>query len=151
MITLAVDDMDAVYDNSEPFSKYLKKQGLDDVLKKTKLRMRKKHRIVPHVCYSFPLKGAYANSCFGWCTAHSCLSSRTSKCAAWVFWRLELVPLCEFSKNFFSSLRLIGCNSDEVECFYLVGAFCGVRTRIAWNAKLSWCSLIVNVTWLHPC
>ena len=46
---LLVDDMDALYENSEPFSRFLKKQGLDEILRTAKLQLRGKHTIVPHV------------------------------------------------------------------------------------------------------
>jgi hypothetical protein len=41
--------VDLGYDNSKPFEDYLKKQGLDEVLQKTGLKLREAHRIVPHV------------------------------------------------------------------------------------------------------
>jgi hypothetical protein len=41
--------MEALYENSEPFFKYLQSQGLDHVLRKTSLRLREKHAVVPHV------------------------------------------------------------------------------------------------------
>jgi hypothetical protein len=46
---LLPDDMDALYENSKPFSRYLRKQGLDEILRKAKLQFREKHTIVPHV------------------------------------------------------------------------------------------------------
>ncbi|KIM35241.1 hypothetical protein M413DRAFT_431291 [Hebeloma cylindrosporum] len=53
---LLTDDMDALYENSKPFSAYLKKQGLDEILRKAKLQLRKKHTIVPHRTLA-PLEG----------------------------------------------------------------------------------------------
>ncbi|KAF8873600.1 hypothetical protein CPB84DRAFT_1798256 [Gymnopilus junonius] len=44
----SLDDIEALYDNSKPFSAFLRKQGLDSILKKTNLRLREKHKIVPH-------------------------------------------------------------------------------------------------------
>lgn len=43
------DDINALYDNSKPFSNFLKKRGVDAILRKTELRLRDKHAIVPHV------------------------------------------------------------------------------------------------------
>ena len=45
----ALSAMEALYENSKPFAAFLKKQGLGAILRKTKLRMRETHRIVPHV------------------------------------------------------------------------------------------------------
>ncbi|RXW14219.1 hypothetical protein EST38_g11634 [Candolleomyces aberdarensis] len=42
-------DMDTMYENSKPFEKYLKKEKLDTVLRATKLKLRRQHKIVPHV------------------------------------------------------------------------------------------------------
>jgi hypothetical protein len=39
----------AVYDNSSPFHKYLKKQGTEEAAKKTGVKLKNKHTIVPHV------------------------------------------------------------------------------------------------------
>ena len=44
-----MDSMEAFYENSKPFFKFLEGQGLDELLRKTRLRLRKKHAIVPHV------------------------------------------------------------------------------------------------------
>lgn len=44
-----VANMDAVYDNSKPFSAYLEKEGLAELLRKTKLKLRDRHTVVPHV------------------------------------------------------------------------------------------------------
>lgn len=41
-------DIDAFYENYIPFTKFLKKQGLDDVLGRTRLKLRQKHTIIPH-------------------------------------------------------------------------------------------------------
>lgn len=41
--------LETYYDNSKPFLKFLKKQGLDEVLKREKVRLRETHMIVPHV------------------------------------------------------------------------------------------------------
>jgi len=49
MVYMALNDMEALYENSKPFSNFLKKQGLEALLKKTNLRLREKHRIFPHV------------------------------------------------------------------------------------------------------
>ena len=47
---LLVDDMDALYENSKPFSRFLNKRGLNEILRKAKLRLQENHTIVPHVC-----------------------------------------------------------------------------------------------------
>jgi hypothetical protein len=49
MIVLAATSMDALYDNSKAFDTFLRKQGMDRILRKTDLKMRIKHTIVPHV------------------------------------------------------------------------------------------------------
>lgn len=49
MLSACISDMEAFYENSQPFSKFLQNQGLDDLLRKTKLRLRERHAIVPHV------------------------------------------------------------------------------------------------------
>ncbi|KAJ2921112.1 hypothetical protein H1R20_g15980, partial [Candolleomyces eurysporus] len=41
-------DMDALYENSKPFEKFLRKQKLDAILKEVKLKLRAQHKIVPH-------------------------------------------------------------------------------------------------------
>ena len=46
---LLTDDMDALYENSKPFLRFLKKERLDEILRKAKLRLGEKHTIVPHV------------------------------------------------------------------------------------------------------
>lgn len=42
-------DINAIYDNSPAFAKFLKKQSLDEILRETRLRLREIHSIVPHV------------------------------------------------------------------------------------------------------
>ncbi|KAJ8587573.1 hypothetical protein M405DRAFT_863636 [Rhizopogon salebrosus TDB-379] len=54
---LVADDMNAVYDHSKAFSQFLKQQRLEDVLRKTKLKLRKMRTIVPHR-YKVPLDAA---------------------------------------------------------------------------------------------
>ena len=49
MLHSGMDSMEAFYENSKPFFKFLQSQGIDELLRKTKLRLRKKHAIVPHV------------------------------------------------------------------------------------------------------
>ena len=49
MVTIAASSMDAMFDNSKPFDTFLRKQGIDRILKKTNLTLRKRHTIVPHV------------------------------------------------------------------------------------------------------
>ena len=46
---LLADVIDTVYDNSKLFSKFLKKQGINNILNKTDLTLRRKHAIVPPV------------------------------------------------------------------------------------------------------
>ncbi|RXW25332.1 hypothetical protein EST38_g534 [Candolleomyces aberdarensis] len=41
-------DMDALYENSKPFKKFLTKQKLDAILREVKLKLRVQHKIVPH-------------------------------------------------------------------------------------------------------
>ena len=43
------DVADTVYDNSKPFSEFLKKQGINDILKKTDLTLRRQHSIISPV------------------------------------------------------------------------------------------------------
>jgi hypothetical protein len=51
--------MGAVYDNSEPFKRYLAKEGMERTLNRTKLKWDQKHTVVPHVSlflhYTIPL------------------------------------------------------------------------------------------------
>ena len=49
MVYMAFNGMEALYENSKPFSNFLKKQGLEALLKKTNLKLREKHKIFPHV------------------------------------------------------------------------------------------------------
>ncbi|KAG0697937.1 hypothetical protein DFH29DRAFT_944009 [Suillus ampliporus] len=51
------DSLNAIYDNSKAFARFLKQQKLEDVLSKTKLKLREKHTIVPHR-YKVPLDAA---------------------------------------------------------------------------------------------
>ena len=62
MIFLIPGDIDALYDNSKPFSTFLMKEGLEGILRETKLRMREKHTIVPHV--SVPMSFSYTAIAF---------------------------------------------------------------------------------------
>ena len=39
----------AIYDNSDAFSKYLKKQGTEDAARKAGIKLKSQHTIVPHV------------------------------------------------------------------------------------------------------
>ncbi|RXW19088.1 hypothetical protein EST38_g6766 [Candolleomyces aberdarensis] len=41
-------DMDALYENSKPFEKFLTKEKLDTILREVKLKLRAQHKIVPH-------------------------------------------------------------------------------------------------------
>ena len=50
MLYLMFGDIDAIYDNSKPFSTFLMKEGLEGILRETKLRLRENHTIIPHVC-----------------------------------------------------------------------------------------------------
>ena len=45
----ATAPLDAAYDNSKPFAKYLKARSFGDVLRETTLKRRLRHRILPHV------------------------------------------------------------------------------------------------------
>ncbi|EDR07431.1 uncharacterized protein LACBIDRAFT_298608 [Laccaria bicolor S238N-H82] len=49
MMYLISADMDALYENSKPFEKFLRKQGLENTLRQTRLKLRERHTIVPHV------------------------------------------------------------------------------------------------------
>lgn len=49
MISLAASSIDALYDNAKPFDAFLKKQGMERILRETNLKLRAKHTIVPHV------------------------------------------------------------------------------------------------------
>lgn len=69
MMYLISGDMDALYENSKPFSKFLRKQGLENTLRKMQLKLRETHTIVPHVSVH-PLSRWYlplmrANSAYG--------------------------------------------------------------------------------------
>lgn len=46
---LNMSRFDVCYDNSKPFAAYLKKQGLDQVLREENLLLRQEHTVVPHV------------------------------------------------------------------------------------------------------
>lgn len=41
--------INTLYDNSKAFDKYLQKQDLEKALRETKLKLKTKHTIVPHV------------------------------------------------------------------------------------------------------
>jgi hypothetical protein len=43
------NSINALYDNSRPFMNFLKNQGLDSILRRTKLKLRERHTVVPHV------------------------------------------------------------------------------------------------------
>ncbi|TFK38372.1 hypothetical protein BDQ12DRAFT_705388 [Crucibulum laeve] len=45
---LSTPTLEAVYDNSKAFATFLKNQGLDTILRETKLKKRQRHTIVPH-------------------------------------------------------------------------------------------------------
>ena len=51
MVYLLPKDINALYENSKPFSAYLMKEGLEDILGEMKLELQAKHTIVPHVCH----------------------------------------------------------------------------------------------------
>ncbi|OAX31589.1 hypothetical protein K503DRAFT_777457, partial [Rhizopogon vinicolor AM-OR11-026] len=54
---LAANEMNVVYDNSKAFSQFLKQQNLENLLRKTKLKLRTTRTIVPHR-YRVPLDAA---------------------------------------------------------------------------------------------
>ena len=55
-----LEGINTLYDNSKPFSTFLMKEGLEDILRETELGLRQKHTIVPHVCrYDFSLMPSY--------------------------------------------------------------------------------------------
>jgi len=86
MIYFLADDMNALYENSKPFSKFLKKQGLDGILQKTKLRLRDKHTIVPHVCGHALFENQISSSIDSqWHIAHDGSFTRITKGIACVF------------------------------------------------------------------
>ena len=43
------DDMDALYENSKPLSRFLRKRGLNEILRKATLRLQENHTTVSHV------------------------------------------------------------------------------------------------------
>ena len=49
MIFLSAMSMEALYDNSKAFDMFLRKQGMDGILRETNLKTRATHTIVPHV------------------------------------------------------------------------------------------------------
>ena len=49
MIYLSANSMDAIYDNSEAFYTFLRNQDIDRVLSINHLKLRKNHKLVPHV------------------------------------------------------------------------------------------------------
>ena len=59
----ALSAIEALYENSKPFAEFLKKEGLGAILRKTKLRMRETHRIVPHVSKKSFICPATCNDC----------------------------------------------------------------------------------------
>ena len=60
MLFLMLEGINTLYDNSKPFSTFLMKEGLEDILRETELGLRQKHTIVPHVCpYDFSLILSY--------------------------------------------------------------------------------------------
>jgi len=83
MFHSSMKGVEAFHENSEPFFRFLQSQGLDDLLGKTRLRLRKKHAIVPHV------RGFIAFVCLHivmWTskqrTAHPGTPGRITKCIA---------------------------------------------------------------------
>lgn len=68
--------MDALYDNSKPFSKFLAKEGLEKILHETNVLLREKHTIVPHVC------------CYAWRPSRVSFSINLHSCSAtWFHWK----------------------------------------------------------------
>jgi hypothetical protein len=61
--------LEVFYENSKPFFEFLKNQGLDELLGKARLRLRKKHSVVPHVCGFMPC--AFATYLIDFQTMHS--------------------------------------------------------------------------------
>ncbi|KIJ15964.1 hypothetical protein PAXINDRAFT_176417 [Paxillus involutus ATCC 200175] len=45
---IAMSNFDTFYDNSKAFSRFLKDRGLEIVERETKLKLREKHKIIPH-------------------------------------------------------------------------------------------------------
>ncbi|KIK98607.1 hypothetical protein PAXRUDRAFT_133868 [Paxillus rubicundulus Ve08.2h10] len=45
---IAMSNLDTYYDNSKAFSKFFKDRGLESVERETKLKLREKHKIIPH-------------------------------------------------------------------------------------------------------
>ncbi|KAM6494778.1 protein of unknown function (DUF4470) domain containing protein [Amanita muscaria] len=88
MLHGGLDDIELFYENSQPFFKFLRSQGLDGLLKKTGLRLRDKHTIVPHV------RGSLCSF------ADIYVDSQTIYSASWLPWK-DHQPHC------LRSLRLI--------------------------------------------
>jgi len=78
MLSACYSDMEAFYENSQAFFKFLQDQGLDDLLRKTKLRLREKHVIVPHVSAECILFRYPFN--FGYKLAYPCTLERITNC-----------------------------------------------------------------------
>ncbi|PPQ79343.1 hypothetical protein CVT26_007458 [Gymnopilus dilepis] len=113
LLFAAMSDSEALYENSKPFAAYLKKQGLDAVLRKTKLRLRQKHRIVPHRLLA-PL-GAVANA----------LPVFPDKDA----WYYDVSFLC-FCSYVTWELMADLYDTDKVDVLYVVREVCGIRESV---------------------
>ena len=114
MIVLSADCMDILYDNSKAFDTFLKKQGMDRILRTTDLKMRVRHTIVPHVrihivyvslgLYSWPVLFHSESTCH--CIAHQMLfqSSRTMRAGTVMYVVHQLIHIYKLSKQHFSGI-----------------------------------------------
>ena len=94
-------DMDTFYDNSKPFSTFLRKEGLKDILCQMKLKLREQHTIVPHVCPHTSPWTVYFQLMA--CAARHGFLESALEFIAWVLGWRKLVLLCTCSVNHISS------------------------------------------------
>ena len=86
---LIPEDMGVLYENSKPFMSFLKEQGLDQVLRDMKLRLREAHTIVPHVRDTRIDPYAWFHVCV---SAYRGSFGRKTECVTPLPRRRELVP-----------------------------------------------------------
>lgn len=113
MIILSMCSMDALYENSKAFDAFLKKKGMDRILRNTDLKMRLRHTIVPHVriyntCFASRLIPFHSElKCH--CMAHQMLfqSSLMMRAGTVMCVVLQLIHIT----NFLTFYRHIFCRS----------------------------------------
>lgn len=124
-------DVGSVYDNSKEFKKYLARHNLDSVLRRSKLRQRSQHIIVPHV--SNVLSAPYFVLNILWqrlCIPITAPASATPEFDDKDSWYLQVCLFCHGDDNLWSH-RFAALSS------LLLAALPGMSVTLKYHARSS--------------